>query len=107
MWRGPKPPSLACLCGAMAHLPGRPGAPPLLGGQAQPSHSAAAAAAFHVHANELFFPLSLSREGGSGQPVRESDFESFIVYTLASFALMQISCSEKATPQEVKEGSVG
>lgn len=52
-----------------------------------------------------FFFLLLSNEVGSGQPVRESDLESLIVSTLASFDLMQISCSQKVT--QMKKRCVG
>lgn len=52
----------------------------------------------------MFF-LLLSSEVGNEQPVRESDLESLIVSTLASFDLMQISCSQKVT--QMKKRCVG
>ena len=50
----------------------------------------------------VFFCLFFSSEVGSGQPFRESDLESFFVYTLASFDQKQINCSQKATQMEEK-----
>ena len=53
----------------------------------------------------VFFVFCFSSEVGSGQPFRESDLESFFVYTLASFYWKQINCSQKATHMEEKWGS--
>lgn len=50
----------------------------------------------------VFFLCFFPSEVGSGQPFRESDLESFFVYTLASFDQKQINCSQKATQMEEK-----
>lgn len=92
----------------LAHLPSSPSSCPWAC-RAQPSNSGKHwLFSFKTHVSdpvESVFCVSclfFSSEVGSGQPFRESDLESFFVYTLASFYWKQINCSQKATQMEEK-----
>ena len=97
---GSQPPWPICLLlPAAAH--GRAGLSPAAQGSADSFHSKPVLVAlwslFFV-----FFSLFFSQWSRKWAACRESDLESFFVYTLASFDQKQINCSQKATQMEEK-----
>lgn len=95
-----QPPWPICLLPAPAH--GQAGLSPATQGSTDSFYSKPMSVTLWSLFFCVFCLFVFSSEVGSGQPFRESDLESFFVYTLASFDRKQINCSQKATQMEEK-----